>query len=86
MLDISTFSMFLHILVLPSLASCSNKQIFNSVKPEYEEALKKSRYQASLEYVEPKGHNMKITPTIIVDRRFSNLVKFNLKFLKLRQT
>ena len=30
----------------------------NSVKPEYEGALKKSRYQASLEYVEPKDHNI----------------------------
>ena len=36
----------------------SNKQIFGSVKPEYEVALKKSEYQASLEYIEPKVDNI----------------------------
>ena len=32
----------------------SNQQLFDSVKPEYEVALKKVEYQASLEYIEPK--------------------------------
>ena len=36
----------------------SNKQIFDSVKPEYEEALKKSGYQASLEYIDEKVDNI----------------------------
>ena len=36
----------------------SNKQIFVSVKPEYEEALKKLGYQASLEYIKPKVDNI----------------------------
>ena len=36
----------------------SNKQIFDSVKPEYKEGLKKSGYQASLEYIEPKVDNI----------------------------
>ena len=45
------------------LSRTSNKQIFCSVKPEYEEALKKSGYQASLEYIEAKVDNIEITPT-----------------------
>ena len=36
----------------------SNKQIFDSVKPEYEEALKNSGYQAFLEYIEAKVDNI----------------------------
>ena len=36
----------------------SNKQIFDSVKPEYEEAWKKSGYQGSLGYIEPKVDNI----------------------------
>ena len=34
--------------------SYSNKHLSDSVKPEYKEALKKSGYQASLEYIEQK--------------------------------
>ena len=36
----------------------SNKQICDSVNSKYEEALKKSGYQASLEYIEPKVDNI----------------------------
>ena len=36
----------------------SNKQIFDSVKLEYEETLKESGYQASVEYIEPKVDNI----------------------------
>ena len=36
----------------------SHKQIFDSVKPEYEEALKKSGYQTSLEYIEANVCNI----------------------------
>ena len=34
------------------------KHILDSVKSEYEEALYKSGYQASLEYIQPKGDNI----------------------------
>ena len=35
-----------------------NKQIFDSVKPECEEALEKLGYQTLLEYIEPKVDNI----------------------------
>ena len=38
--------------------SSSNKQIFDSVKPDYEEALKKSGCQTSLEYIGTKVDNI----------------------------
>ena len=34
------------------------KHILDSVKLEYEEALYKSGYQASVEYIQPKGDNI----------------------------
>ena len=53
----------------------SNKQIFGSVKPEYEEALKKSGYQTSPEYIEPKLIILKITPTNCKKNPENNLVQ-----------
>ena len=58
----------------------SNKQIFESVKPEYEEALKKSAYQASLEYIEPKVDNIENNTSKLQRKR--EIIWFNPPFNK----
>ena len=58
----------------------SNKQIFDSVKPEYEQALKKLGYQASLEYIEPKNDNIEINTTKLQRKR--KIIWFNPSFNK----
>ena len=58
----------------------SNKQIFDSVKPEYEEALKKSGYQASLEYIEAKVDNIENNTNKIQRKR--KIIWFNPLFNK----
>ena len=58
----------------------SNKQIFDSVKPEYEEALKKSGYQASLEYIEAKVDNIENNTNKLQKKQ--KIIFFNLPFNK----
>ena len=58
----------------------SNKQIFDSVKPEYEEELKKSGYQASLEYIKVKVDNIENNTNKIQRKR--KIIWFNPPFNK----
>ena len=58
----------------------SNKQIFDSVKPEYEEALKKSGHQASLEYIAPKVDNIENNTNKLQRKR--KIIWFNPPFNK----
>ena len=58
----------------------SNKQIFDSVKPEYEEALKKSGYQTSLEYIEEKVDNIENNTNKMQRKR--TIIWFNPPFNK----
>ena len=57
------------------LRNSSNRQIFDSVKPEYEEPLKKSGYQASLEYIEAKVDNIENNTNKIQRKR--KIIWFN---------
>ena len=56
----------------------SSKQIFESVKPEYEETLKKSRYQARLEYIDPKVDNIENNTSKLQRKR--KIIWFNPPF------
>ena len=58
----------------------SKKQLFDPVKPEYEEALKKSGYQASLEYIESKVDNIENNTNKL--QRKQKLIWFNPPFHK----
>ena len=58
----------------------SKKQLFDSVKPEYDEALKKSGYQASLEYIESKVDNIENNTNKLQRKR--KLIWFNPPFNK----
>ena len=58
----------------------SKKQSFDSVKPEYEEALKKSGYQASPEFVESKVDNIENNSNKLQRKR--KIIWFNAPFNK----
>ena len=58
----------------------SHKQIFESVKPEYEKALKKLGYQASLEYIEPKVDKIENNTNKL--QRKQTIILFNTPFNK----
>ena len=58
----------------------SHKQIFESVKPEYEKALKKLGYQASLEYIEPKVDKIENNTDKL--QRKQTIIWFNTPFNK----
>ena len=58
----------------------SNKQIFPSVKPEYEEALKKWGYQEPLEYIEPNVDNIENNTNKLQRKR--KIIWFNPSFNK----
>ena len=57
-----------------------NKQIFDSVKPECEEALEKLGYQTLLEYIEPKVDNIQNNTNKLQRKR--KIIWFNPSFNK----